>query len=189
MYRTRIAAIFVVILALSGAVASAQEAGGAKVNINTATPEELAHLPGMTKSKAAKVVAGRPYASADDLSKSGLTAKQIEKIKPLVSYEGAAANAAPPAATAATATGAPSAAKPEHARKASNTASTGSASAESVTAQVPPQHGMVWANAKSKVYHVEGDRYYGKTKNGQWMTEAEAIKAGYRKSKQHVKND
>jgi DNA uptake protein ComE-like DNA-binding protein len=110
MYKTRIAVIFVVILALSGAVASTQEAGGAKVNINTATPEELAHLPGMTKSKAAKVVAGRPYASPDDLSKSGLTAKQIEKIKPLVSYEGAAANAAPPAAAAATTNNAPSAA-------------------------------------------------------------------------------
>jgi Helix-hairpin-helix motif len=131
MYKTKIAAIFVVILALSGAVASAQEAGSAKVNVNTATPEELAHLPGMTKSKAAKLVAGRPYASADDLSKSGLTAKQIEKIKPLVGYEGGAASAAPPATAATTATGAPSTAKPEHARKARNTASTGSASAES----------------------------------------------------------
>jgi hypothetical protein len=189
MYRTRIAVIFVAILALSGPVASAQEAGSTKVNVNTATPEELAHLPGMTKSKAAKLVAGRPYASADDLSKSGLTAKQIEKIRPLISYEGGAASAAPPAAAAITATGASSTAKPEHARKASNTASMGSASAESVPPQVPPQPGMVWANAKSKVYHVEGDRYYGKTKNGQWMTEAEAIKAGYRKSKQHVKND
>jgi hypothetical protein len=189
MYRTRIAAIFVVILALSGSVAFAQEAGSTKVNVNTATPEELAHLPGMTKGKAAKVIAGRPYASTDDLSKSGLTAKQIEKIRPLVSYEGGAASAALPAAAATSATGAPSTAKPGHARKASNTASMGSASAESGTPQVPPQPGMVWANAKSKVYHVEGDRYYGKTKNGQWMTEAEAIKAGYRKSKQHVKND
>jgi hypothetical protein len=150
MYKTRIAVIFLVILALSGVVASAQEAGGAKVNINTATPEELAHLPGMTKNKAVKVVAGRPYASADDLSKSGLTAKQIEKIKPLLVYEGRAASAAPPAAAAATATGASSAAKAEHVSKASNTASRGSASAESVTAQVPPQPGMVWANAKKQ---------------------------------------
>jgi hypothetical protein len=42
---------------------------------------------------------------------------------------------------------------------------------------------MVWVNLKSKIYHVEGDRWYGKTKNGQWMIEADAIKAGYRKAK------
>jgi len=47
--------------------------------------------------------------------------------------------------------------------------------------------GMVWVNLKSKVYHVEGDRYYGKTKSGEWLTEDEAIKKGYRKSKQETK--
>jgi hypothetical protein len=42
---------------------------------------------------------------------------------------------------------------------------------------------MVWANPDSKIYHREGDRFYGKTKNGKWMTEADAIAAGYRASK------
>jgi hypothetical protein len=51
-------------------------------------------------------------------------------------------------------------------------------------AATPPSPGMVWVNAKSKVYHTAGYRWYGKTKNGQWMTEDDAIKAGYRKSKQ-----
>jgi DNA uptake protein ComE-like DNA-binding protein len=45
---------------------------------------ELANLPGMAKRKAAQLIAGRPYASSDDRSKSGLTPKQIDKIKPLI---------------------------------------------------------------------------------------------------------
>ena len=38
----------------------------------------------------------------------------------------------------------------------------------------------VWANTKSRVYHCPGSRYYGNSSAGEWMTEAAAIKAGYR---------
>lgn len=38
--------------------------------------------------------------------------------------------------------------------------------------------GKVWVNETSKVYHCQGDRYYGTTKNGKYMTEAEAKAAG-----------
>jgi hypothetical protein len=38
---------------------------------------------------------------------------------------------------------------------------------------------MVWVNTNSKAYHKSGSRWYGKTKQGQWMTEADAQKAGY----------
>lgn len=44
--------------------------------------------------------------------------------------------------------------------------------------------GMVWVNTSTKVYHKEGDRYYGKTKQGKFMTEEDAIKAGYRAAKE-----
>jgi hypothetical protein len=43
---------------------------------------------------------------------------------------------------------------------------------------------MVWVNTETKVYHREGDRYYGNTKHGKYMTEADAIAAGYRAAKE-----
>jgi hypothetical protein len=46
---------------------------------------------------------------------------------------------------------------------------------------------MVWVNLETKVFHREGDRFYGNTKHGKFITEADAVKAGYREAKTAAK--
>ena len=41
-----------------------------------------------------------------------------------------------------------------------------------------PGNGQVWVNTDSHVYHKAGSRFYGKTKQGKYMNEADAIKEG-----------
>jgi hypothetical protein len=152
------------------AAAAGKKAPAGPVNLNTATQAQLEALPGVGAATAKKIIAGRPYTSVADLSKAGVPKGTIDKISALVTTGGTspAAPAAKPA-PAAPATAA-SSAKP-------------SAPSAPVIAQQPPVKGMVWVNLDTKVFHREGDRYYGKTKNGKFMTEADAVKAGYRESK------
>jgi hypothetical protein len=42
---------------------------------------------------------------------------------------------------------------------------------------------MVWVNTESGVYHSSSSKWYGKTKKGKYMTEADAQKAGYKAAK------
>jgi hypothetical protein len=41
-------------------------------------------------------------------------------------------------------------------------------------------HGLVWVNTATHVYHTEGSRFYGTTKKGKYVSEADAIKEGDR---------
>lgn len=46
-------------------------------------------------------------------------------------------------------------------------------------------HGLVWVNTESHVYHKEGSRFYGTTKKGKYMSEADAIKEGDKAARGH----
>src|SRR5512135_2406642 len=55
-----------------------------KVDINSAARKDLETLPGVGEATAKKIIAGRPYASIDDLAKAGVSKSVIAKITPLV---------------------------------------------------------------------------------------------------------
>lgn len=48
--------------------------------------------------------------------------------------------------------------------------------------ETPASTSQVWVNLKSGVYWLPGTQFYGKTKQGQYMRETDALKAGYRKA-------
>lgn len=79
--------------------------------------------------------------------------------------------------------------KPKTSASASSAAPTSAAAhgAAAKTASSPAPgggHGKVWVNTETHVYHKEGSRFYGTTKKGKYMSEAEAIKEG-NKAAQH----
>jgi competence protein ComEA len=57
----------------------------APIDINRASPEELARLPGIGPTLAKRIVEGRPFASVADLRRvKGIGAKTLEKLRPHV---------------------------------------------------------------------------------------------------------
>ena len=87
------------------------------------------------------------------------------------------------AATASPAAVATPAATPEAASAATPAAKKHKAP-EPQAAQAPGGgNGQVWVNTETHVYHKEGSKWYGKTKHGKYVSEADAVKEGDKASK------
>ena len=164
----------------------------------TASPAEKAASPSTAESPAASPSPGKrrahkkaeataaasPAATAPAASASPAEKRGHKKAR----TETAASGAASPAASASpakftlgdlfkpktSASASPAAANPAPA------ASTRAEAATNATPAPGGGHGLVWVNTDSHVYHKEGSRFYGKTKKGKYLSEADAIKEGNR---------
>ncbi len=145
--------------------ASAQSSGNV-----TATCKDGSAFAGATRSGACRGHKG--------VATWGTTAAATTASAPAAT---AAPNSAPVSSFSSNATGpvntaaAPAAAPPTSRPAPSTTLASNSAGA---IAPRPGAPGEVWVNTSSKVYHCPGTRYYGKTKQGEYMSEVAAKAAG-----------
>ncbi len=71
----------------------------AGINLNTASQKDLEALPGVGEKLASQIIAARPFKSVEDLqSVKGVGTAKFQKLKDLVSVDGAPAAAVPAAA-------------------------------------------------------------------------------------------
>jgi len=161
------------LLLLTGSVAYAQVPSGAPAG-TTGLCKDGTYYSGPTKSGACRGHKGvKDWYAATPAAATASTAAS------------AAAPATAPAAPAAPA--APVAAAPSKAPMAPAAPVAPAAKSASPSAYTPPATpapgggpGLVWVNTSSKVYHCQGDQWYGKTKQGHYLSEADAKAQGNR---------
>src|SRR5438067_6839252 len=149
------------------------------------------------KAEASPAPAGSPEASASPAKTRGRKKAETSpapSASPAVSASPAGGHARKKAGASPTATPTASVSpakpfskigslfKPKATASPAATTTTGSAEANATPAP-GGGHGLVWVNTESHIYHKEDSRFYGKTKQGKYMSEADAIKEGDRASK------
>jgi hypothetical protein len=145
------------------------------VDINSASVDALQALPGVGEAYAKRIVKSRPYDRKDQLvSKNVIPQSVYDKIENRIVARDDAPAALPRTSARED--------KPRDAK--TKPSITEERSKPSLTQEQAARRGLVWVNTRTGVYHHEGDRWYGTTKQGRYMTVAEAEKAGYRESKQ-----
>ena len=121
----------------------------------------------------------KAQAGSSDTSSPNTTKKSKKKAKKdKTAADTSAADSSGTASKPTTTSGAPASEAP---KKTKTAASGAAASPEIAAAQ---SSGKVWVNLDSGIYH-KGGRWYGKTKNGKFMTESEAKAAGYKESQKN----
>jgi hypothetical protein len=122
----------------------------------------------------------KPQSGSQDNQTAPLVKKKKKPKEKPASAEGqvAAPSGTGPASSNGPAAGAPASAAAS--TKSSKAAVGGIASDAEIAAA--KASGKVWVNLDTGIYHKAG-RWYGKTKNGKFMTADEAKKAGYRPAK------
>jgi len=63
--------------------------GSLRVNINNATQSELESVPGIGPTRAAQIIAGRPYKTVEEISRiNGISADQVQDMTPFLKVTG-----------------------------------------------------------------------------------------------------
>ena len=58
-----------------------------KIDVNSASAEELSAVPGLDRRQALQIIAHRPYASLQDLGRAGLSARSIDRLAGLLTVD------------------------------------------------------------------------------------------------------
>jgi len=176
-----VALVFAIGLASAYVVQAQSPTPGESPAQSPSPAKKRAHKKAETTSSAQ--AAASPATSASPAASP--KAKRASKKKEAATAASPAASASPakfnlgdlfkPKTSAAAAS--PAAANPAPARAASTKAA--------MTPAAGGGHGLVWVNTESHVYHKEGSRFYGTTKKGKYVSEADAIKEGDKAARGH----
>ena len=73
----------------------AQSQGDQKIDINSATVEQLRAVPGIDRRQALRIIARRPYAKLQELIRAGLSPRSIERLARFLTVDADSPSALP----------------------------------------------------------------------------------------------